>query len=292
MLEGVWRFYERDYKKLLVIPLIALSFFGGVIIYTKFATGEFFAKDITLKGGTSITFYTNNRVEGVNDWLSNNFGSKTQLIIITDAFSGFKGYEFRINDELSIDLVKDKLALLVGREVSDEEFSVGFQGASIARSFFYESMIIISISFILMGLVALYYFRSVIPAVSIAFSTMADVIVVIGVLNLLGTPLSVASIGALLMLIGLSTDSDMLLATNIIKKKHKGNLINRLKKSFKTELTMSLAAITTALVMFVLTNIDVIKNIALILLIGSISDLMNTWILSAGLQRMYKERKS
>ena len=54
---------------------------------------------------------------------------------------------------------------------------------------------------------------------------------------------------------------------------------------------MSLAAITTSLVMFSLTNIEMIRSIALILLIGSISDVLNTWVLSAGLQRMYMERK-
>jgi len=290
MLEGAWKYYEKEYKKLLLIPLIVLLFFGGVIVYTKFSTGEFFAKDISLKGGTSITFYVDEPLTGVSEWLSDSWGEDTQLIVITNPLGGFKGYDFRVGTQLSVDEVKAQLSVLAGREVLHDEFSLGLQGASIAQSFFNDSIIIILISFLLMGLVALYYFKSVIPAVSITFSTIADVIVVVGVLNLLGEPLSVASIGALLMLIGLSTDSDMLLAANIIKKKDEG-LINRLKRSFKTELTMSLAAITTATVMYLLTNIEMIKSIALILLIGSISDVLNTWVLSAGLQRLYMEWK-
>jgi preprotein translocase subunit SecF len=69
-------------------------------------------------------------------------------------------------------------------------------------------------------------------------------------------------------------------------------LIERLIAGFRTELTMSLAAITTALVMYSLTTIGMIKSIAFILLIGSISDLLNTWFLSAGFQRIYMEHKA
>jgi preprotein translocase subunit SecF len=290
MLKKILRFYEKDCKKLMLIPLVMIAFFSGVIIYHKVVTGEFFSKDISLKGGTSITYYSSNRLTGVQEWLTNSWGDDTQLIIINDPLGGFKGYEFRVGQELSVDEVKDKLSLLLGREVLITEFSMGFQGASIAENFFHESLIIIMVSFVFMSLVVLYYFRSIIPAISITFSTIADVVVVIGMLNLLGEPMSVAGIGALLMLIGLSTDSDMLLAANIIKNKEEG-LMDRLKKGFKTELTMTLAAITTALVMYFLTSIDMIRSIALILLIGSLSDLINTWVLSAGLQRIFMEKK-
>lgn len=286
-MKGVWSIYDKEYKKLMLIPVFALLFFGGVILYTKATTGEYFRKDISLKGGTSITLYVDNEISGVESWLEQTWGDDTQVIMINNPLGGFKGYDLRVGKELTIDEVKAQLSSLLGREVTGEEFSVGLQGASIAANFFNESILIISISFVLMGVVALYYFKSVIPAVSITFSTIADVIVVIGMLNLLGESLSVASIGALLMLIGLSTDSDMLLAANIIKKQD----LSRLKKSFMTELTMSLASITTSGVMYLLTNIEMIRSIALILLIGSVSDMINTWILSAGLQRMYMEWK-
>jgi preprotein translocase subunit SecF len=291
MLDKVIKAYEKDYKKLLILPLSILAFFSVVIVYTKITTGEYFRKDISLKGGTSITYYTAEPIGGVDSWLRDSWGEDTQLIIISNPLGGFKGYDFRVGQELTIEEVSTGLSSLVGREVSQQEFSMGLQGASIAAEFFNESLLIISISFIFMSLVVLYYFRSFIPAVSITFSTIADVIVIIGVLNLLGKPLSVAGIGALLMIIGMSTDSDMLLAANIIKKKEK-SLIDRLTSSFRTELTMTLAAITTAIIMYSLTTIDMIRSIAFILLVGSISDVINTWILSAGLQRAYMERKN
>lgn len=287
VIKKLWKFYEKEYKKLMLIPTVILLFFGSVIIYTKVTTGEYFRKDISLEGGTSITLYLDEPIANIEAWLEDAWGEDTQVVIISNPLGGFRGYDFRIGEELTITEVKAELSALLGREVSSDDFSMGLQGASIAKNFFNESLIIIAISFVLMGLVALYYFKSLLPAISITFSTIADVIVVVGMLNLLGESLSVASIGALLMLIGLSTDSDMLLAANIIRKKD----VKRLKRSFKTELTMSLAAITTSLVMYSLTNIDMIRSIALILMIGSISDVVNTWILSAGLQRIYMEWK-
>ena len=285
MLKRLWRFYEEDYKKLLVIPVAVLLFFGGIIIHTKITTGSYFLRDISLKGGTSITYYTNRPIENVSNWLKDNWGSDTELVVISNPLSGFRGYEFRVGKELSVDEVKSALSKLAGKNVTNKDFSMGRQGASIAANFFKDALIILAISFAMMGLVVLYNFKSIIPAVSITLSTIADIVVVIGMLDLLGQQLSVAGIGALLMLIGLSTDSDILLATNIIKKKN----IKGLKKNFKTELTMNLAAITTSAVMLTLSNIDVIKSIALILMIGSISDVLNTWVLSAGLQRLYVE---
>ncbi len=285
MFDKLWSFYEVEYKKLLIIPILLQLFFGGVIIHHKLTTGFYFGKDISLKGGTSITYYTSKPLSGVNSWLKDSWGGDTELVVISDALGGFRGYEFRVGSSLTIDEVAGKLSVLVGHEVSNSEFSMGLQGASIANSFFHDALIIIAISFLLMGLVVFYYFKSVIPAVSITFSTIADVVVVIGMLDLLGIPLSVAGIGALLMLIGLSTDSDILLATNIILKHD----MRALRRSFKTELTMSLASFTVSSVMVFLTSIDVIRSIALILMIGSVSDMINTWILSAGLQRLYAD---
>jgi len=291
MFDKFWGLYEHHYKKLMLIPIALLIFFSGVLVYHKVTTGSFFSKDISLAGGTSITYYTGQPVSGVAEWLANAWGEDASYVEITNPLGGFKGYDFSVSRELNVTDVAVKLSELVGHPVSESEFSMGYQGASIANDFFQSSIIIIMVSFLMMGLVILYYFRSVVPALSITLSTIADVVVVVGMLNLLGVSLSVASIGALLMLVGLSTDSDILLATNIIKNKDAG-MIDRLKKSLLTALTISLSAITVSVVMLVLSNIDLIRSIALILMIGSISDLLNTFILSAGLQRMYREWKS
>ncbi len=293
MFKKLFEIYEVHYKKLLVIPIIILLTSLSIIVYTKATTGEFFKKDISLKGGTSITVYTNKTydLDDLREWAVSEWGPDSSIIHIVDPISGsVVGYEFRTSAELERDEAVNSLSKKLGVKLNNENFNMGVQSALVASNFFTDSLLIIMISFILMGCVTLYYFRSLLPSFSILLSTAADVVNIIAVLNVIGASISVASIGALLMLIAYSTDSDILLATNIIKRKE-GTLFERLKRSLKTEFTMSLAAITTYSVMLMLTNIDLIKSIALVLLIGSLSDVVNTYILSAGLQRIYLESR-
>lgn len=281
-----WTGYENNYKKYMIIPLITLIFFSGVIIYNKAVYGEYFFKDISLKGGTSITLYTTT-IPGIEEWLTNNW-PEAELVMIKDSIGNFKGYDFRTAEELTISDAKEKLSNLTDKVITENDFSMGYQSASIASSFFNEFGIIILISFTLMGLVALYYFKSPINALTTAFATLTNIIVVVGMMNLLKEPLSVPGIGAILMLLGLSTDTDILLASNLVNKSVKES-VEKLRRIFMTELTISIAAITNALVIYLLTGIDVIRSIALILLIGTIADLMSTIFFSSGLMIMYNE---
>lgn len=290
MLENFLKAYLEDYKKFMIIPLLMLLFFSGVILYTKFTAGEFFFKDISLKGGTSINFYPDARIPGVDEWIKNTWGSDSQVVVISDTFGSFKGYDFRTSRELNISEVKTQLSLLTGRNITESDFSMGIQSATIASSFYNEFLVIILISFTLMGLVAIYYFKSPITAFTTAFCTLTNIIVVIGVLDLLGASLSVAGIGAILMLLGLSTDTDILLASTILNK-DRNEMLTKLKRIFYTEVTICFAAITNAFVIFTFSNIEVIRSISLILLIGTTADLFSTLFLSAGLMRIYTEKK-
>lgn len=290
MFNKFWKAYENDYKKLMIIPLVLFTIFSGIILYTKFTTGEFFAKDISLKGGTSITFYSDNEIPNIEESVNNVFGSNSQVIIIRDNFGGFKGYDLRVSEELGINQVMNELSIITGKNITENEFSISSQSASISSGFFNEFLIIIGISFILMGGVAIYYFKSPITAITIALVTLSNVIIVIGSLNLLNQSLSIAGIGAILMLLGLGTDTDILLASTVLNKQ-KSEYIPKLKRLFYTESTICLAAITNALVIFLLTNIDTIKHISLILLIGTTADLFSTLFLSSGIMRYYNDKK-
>ena len=47
--------YGKNYKKLLIIPIVILILSIGLISYKYAATGDFVEKDISLKGGITIT---------------------------------------------------------------------------------------------------------------------------------------------------------------------------------------------------------------------------------------------
>ena len=53
--ENFGKWYDKNYKLLLFIPLILLLLSLGYLGYSYSVTGEFVRKDISLSGGTSIT---------------------------------------------------------------------------------------------------------------------------------------------------------------------------------------------------------------------------------------------
>jgi preprotein translocase subunit SecF len=293
MLEKLFEIYEKDYKKLMVIPMLISIFFGSALLYRYFTTGEFFGADITIKGGTAITFYSNQTLEvsHLSEVAKDVFSTSDVFVReLKDIGGKVIGYDVEVGEELNYTTVLSELGSALGIDLNSSNASVSSQSALIGSSFLTDSIGVIILAFFLMSLVIYYYFRSFIPAFSIIGSTLLDILGIFGVFAILDIKFSVATIGALLMIIGYSTDSDILLGTNIIKRKD-GTLMGRIKKAIKTELTMDIAAATTYSIMLVLSNVDIITHIAFVLFISVPFDSINTWILSAGLQRMYVERK-
>ena len=90
------------------------------------------------------------------------------------------------------------------------------------------------------------------------------------------------------MLIGYSVDSDILLTTRLLKRK--GKLEEKLFGAFRTGIIMTtttLAAIAAMWVVATAGQIQIIAEIASVLIIGLFVDMMNTWMLNAGILKEY-----
>ncbi|MDP7141384.1 MAG: protein translocase subunit SecF [Candidatus Woesearchaeota archaeon] len=286
--------YDKQYKKLLIIPFVLL-FIALVLIFYKYSTtGEFIEKGISLKGGTTITIPM---VKGVNieelraSLLSSfpgrdinirelsRIGQSSGIIIEADV-------DPEETDELSSFLEK------VERELSikKDDYSIEIIGSSLGESFFRETIVAISIAFLFMGIVVFIYFRSFVPSIAVILSAFSDIIETLAIVNLLEIKLSTAGIAAFLMLIGYSVDTDILLSTRVLKVTE-GTVFEKIKGAMRTGLMMSGTTIVAILTALIFTQSEVIRQIMIILLIGLGIDLINTWIQNAGLLRLYVERK-
>ena len=103
--------------------------------------------------------------------------------------------------------------------------------------------------------------------------------------------ISAAGIAALLMLIGYSVDTDILLSTRVLKRKEETEM-ERIYGSIKTGMMMLATAIVAALTALLVTKSEVIRQIMIILLVGLVIDAINTWIQNVGILRIYLERKA
>ena len=142
-----------------------------------------------------------------------------------------------------------------------------------------------------MGLVVLIYFRTFIPSIAVIIAAFSDMIFALAAINLLNIRVGTAGIAAFLMLIGYSVDTDILLTVRVLKRKE-GSVMDRIISSIKTGMTETLTALVAITVAMIVTQSEVIRQIMIILLMGLIADIFNTWIQNVGLLRIYVERKA
>ena len=98
------------------------------------------------------------------------------------------------------------------------------------------------------------------------------------------------------MLIGYSVDTDILLTTRLLKRKE-GTINERALDAMKTGLTMSISAIASMgalylVTVFIIPEAVVLSNIAAVLIIGLVADILVTWLMNLGILKWYLEGRS
>ncbi|HDD46429.1 MAG TPA: protein translocase subunit SecF, partial [Candidatus Aenigmarchaeota archaeon] len=174
--------------------------------------------------------------------------------------------------------------------IEKKDISLENIGPALGASFWRQSQIAIIIAFVMMGIIVFFIFRTFIPSLAVMLSAASDIIVTIAIMQILGIELSLAGLAALLMLIGYSVDTDILLTTRLIKEEGK-DVDAKLKRAMKTGLTMSFTTIGAVTALLASSISSVLSNIANVLLFGLLVDLMNTWMQNAGILKWYIERK-
>lgn len=151
----------------------------------------------------------------------------------------------------------------------------------------------LAIAFIFMSITVFIIFRNFVPSMAVILAALSDIIIAAGGMSLFGIPLSMASVGALLLLIGYSVDTDILLTTRVLKRRE-GTITERALDAMKTGLTMAAAAIGAMAALFIVTVFFIpaastLSNIAAVLIIGLIADILATWLMNLGILRWYLE---
>jgi preprotein translocase subunit SecF len=111
-------------------------------------------------------------------------------------------------------------------------------------------------------------------------------------MGLFNIPLTLASFAALLMLVGFSLDTDILLTTRLVKRK--GEPHDNAFEAMKTGLTMSVAAVVAFGALFVLstmTHIPTYFEISSVALAGLFGDMFATWGINAVVVLYYVEHR-
>jgi len=273
------------YKSMLLIPMILLFLSIGFLSYGYLQTGDWFQRSIELKGGTLIT--VNSFPELSAGEISSSLESMYGSVIIKELKS-FSGYAMTI--EVSSDANPDDIMQTLGSlgvDVSDS--SIETIGPALGESFWSQAQLAIVIALIFMGIIVFGIFRTLIPSIAVMLAAVSDIIVTLALMQVFGIELSLASFAALLMLIGYSIDTDILLTTRILKTE--GKIGDKIKSAFKTGITMTGTTLGVLIAILFTTSSAVLFGIASVLVIGLAIDVINTWLQNATILRWYAERK-
>jgi preprotein translocase subunit SecF len=279
--------FRLDYRMLVAIPAIVFILSVAIIANQYINTGEFFLRSIEMKGGTVITINTQESLDAPA--IENQLLQKFQPINIREIRS-FRGYGTVIETsaENNASAIISELGSM-GVDTSDT--SIESIGPSLGGSFWFQAQLAMAVAFIFMAIVVFVIFRTFTPSFAVILSAFMDIFMTFAFMQLFGIELSLAGLAAILMLIGYSVDTDIMLTSRLLKESEDQTLNDKLRHALKTGLTMTLTSIGALIPLALLGVSPVITQIATVLLIGLVFDIMNTWITNYAILKWYCERR-
>jgi preprotein translocase subunit SecF len=268
--------------KMVAVPMVIFVLSLVVIGMTYATYGLPVKPGIDFTGGTAVTLSTNDTQAAVESYFAG-----FPLAPVTHDVSS------RIYLLTFTNMSTDKNQQLIDKiNARYPDASVDYIDSSFGQTLQGQALIALLFSFIGMAIVVFLAFRTFIPSIAVVSCAFIDMVGTAAGMTLVGIPLSLPTTAALLMLIGYSVDSDILLTMRVLKRQ--GKLEDKLAGAFHTGIIMTsttLAAVLSLWVVSGLGQIEIIHDMAGVLLIGLALDIMNTWITNATLLKWYAEKK-
>ncbi|MEM2974505.1 MAG: hypothetical protein QW112_02680 [Candidatus Micrarchaeia archaeon] len=224
--------------------------------------------------------------------------SSARSLGVMDSLSGSKESRVLKNEvtELSLsakDKYKENIMGALRGVTKYSTYSVE-QISPVLSRFFIDKVIQMAVfSAILAFIIIFIIFRQPLPCLIVASGAVADIIMSMGAMGLFGIPLSLPSFAALMMMAGLSLDTDMMLTIKTLKRTE-GTPRERAYEAFRTGFAMTTTTFAGFGMLFLLglvTHISAYYQIGAIGVVGLIGDLIMTWCFNAVLVLWYSEGK-
>lgn len=277
---------------LLLIPFVLLLLALIQISVQMATTGDFVNKGISLKGGSTITI--NHPITGsfsdLEAQLQEQFPEadlSVRLLTSGNAVIGFT-LETNIQDKTQVDSFMTFLSGKLG--LTESDYSIEIVDSSLGSSFFIQTAWALLLAFLFMATVVFIYFRMVVPSLSVILVAFSDIVTTLAIFNLTGSKLGTGGVAAFLMLVGYAVDTEMLLNSKILKQPA-SMFMQQIYSAIRTGMTMTLTVLAVVFVGMIFANNEIVQQIMMILFIGMMVDMINSWILNVGLFRWHMERR-
>lgn len=266
-----------DPKKMMAVPAALFAVAAIIVVITFILTGLPVTPGIDFAGGTAVTLQTDDSKEEIEAYFAG-----YDLQSIEEGISG--SYYLKFGPMSNEEMMEFNDYILAGYP----DAGIDQIGANFGETLQSQAYLALLFAFLGMAVVVFIAFRKLLPALTVVFAGVADITITAAVMNLFGIELSLATTAALLMLIGYSVDSNILLTTKVLKRQ--GKLEEKMEGAFHTGFVMTSTTFCAILAMFFVSligNVPTLYSIAAVLLIGLICDLIFTWGFNAGMIRLY-----
>jgi len=274
-------------RRMMLIPLaiIVLAFIS--LGATYLSTGSPLHLGVEFTGGTLVTIPAVDSEQAVKE--------KFAGYPLADLSDVGNRYQIQFGQMSESDY--NNLAKLINSQYQDAQIS--FMGPVYSQELQAQALRYIPLSFILMAIVVFLVFREPIVSLMVAGCALADILIAAASMNITGISLSLGTVAALLMLIGYSVDTDILLSMRVLKRK--GTTDEKIVGAMNTGFMMTSTTIIAVLALLIVSNvlyiispsfsrINIIADISTVLIFGLVADVFNTWITNAQALRWYLGR--
>lgn len=273
--------FLNNYKPLIAIPVI-IALIAVVLIASHGLT-----QGIDLKGGSVVVIQLEKPTTSaelqtiIGNGISNNQVTVTSIS----------------NNQANVEIAGEADVVKLSNAIAGTGSIISFQsvGALLSSRALTQVYYAIAFAFLFMAITVFIVFRNFVPSMAVILAALADIVIALGGMSAFGIPLSVASVGALLMLIGYSVDTDILLTTRVLRRRE-GTINERAIGAMKTGFTMAAAAIGSMVTLYVVVVLFIpyaqtLSQIAAVLIIGLTADILATWLMNLGILRWYMEAR-
>ncbi|MFB6143705.1 MAG: hypothetical protein ABEJ98_00195 [Candidatus Nanohaloarchaea archaeon] len=287
------RIYE-DYTKYFVVPLAMIVVALGVLGFNYMNHPEgVFSQGLDFKGGIEVVYsaggnFTASGIEqafaaegrgGVEAVRQSNVGSDGPGLVSVQVPRPVMSVE-------EVDSIV-KTTGLTGERQDSRKLS-----PMISQSFRTQAPIAFVLAFTIMSLMIFVAFRDLTPSLAVIFAAAGDILIALAGMSFFRIKLTMGSVAALLMLIGYSVDTDIVLSSRVLEQR-KESLRERIWSSVKTGVTMSSGGIAAFSILYIVSMQIVgpseLSNIAAVMVIGLLADMPFTYFGNAIILKEYRE---
>jgi len=276
-------------RQLLLIPAGVVALALIILGATWLTTGSPVHLGVEFTGGTIITVPATTTEEALSKQVAN------YPLLDIRQLGGRYQMQFGPMDDSEY----SALAKLITTQYQDAE--IRYMGPVYSQGLQQQAIQYIPLSFLFMALVVLVIFRTPMVSGIVVGCAVADILIAAASMNIMGIELSLGTVAALLMLIGYSVDTDILLTKTALTPRRTLTVDQTIVSAMRTGLMMTGTTIAAVLALFITSNVlylvipgfqrmGIIADISTVLLFGLAADVFNTWITNAQAIRWYMNR--